>query len=485
MADQPQLRRQSEPLPPDAPTWDWDQFYGDLAAAINAQLAAVYPTPITLVQQPAQGDFLWFYEANGLFNQGTFDYLSANVAPSTEYPVLAALSVSGGFVNSYAQVVGKIAYTMSSAQQTEINRVTQAAAVQGLTIVVDYQTLFGQITPAQIAEAQAVCGTVVQGALDYVISYMLGAIWSGRAAARAPLLTYQEMQKAGSAAALVAMLPLMPSTGVTVVGDVWAWLEATASVAAVQSQAQTASWLIAQLLANTADPDTANGGMRTIDPVTGLPLPADQVSYSISRSIAEIQTDLLDQSRVLIASAILESSDGLESVKLTLRYTGYTLVPIAALPWSTANTGWFSAGPIASAYANQSRNITGYHFIADPGALQPFAFGGTFGMITNLVISNTPTVTFEQAPKPTARATVDRVEAPAPPLALLRPLGLSAEQVNYSVTTALDAATGHAITVYTPTAMTAAPSVAEVGVPLLMQSAYVIGCTISNPAVNG
>jgi len=457
-------------------TYDWNQFYGDLAASINAQTVATY-RPVTLVQRPAQGDFLWYYQnAGGLFNQGTLDYISASVAQSSDLPVLASLSVSGGFVNAYSEVVAKIVYTVSTAQQGEINRVTANAASQAMTIVSDYQAIFGPITDPQMLEARAVCGVIIQTRLDYVITYILGAIWSGRGAARAALLTYQEMEQAGSSAGLAAILPATPQNGAIIIIEVWAYLQQIVSVAVVQSQAQMGSWLVAQLLSNTASPDAQNGGMHTVDPLTGMPFLNDQVGYTIDRSIAAIQQDLANP-RILKASSIL--TGGSEPITVSFEYPGYTMVPIAAKPWQTSNDGWFLPSPISVANANQLMNVTGYHFIADPGNLNPFAFGGTFGMLTNLLISQYPIITMVESLKP-SKGTDAASLAPSISLSFLESLGLQNERVTYTARTEQDPS-GKIVTRWTPAAP---PEEAELAItPLLMQTAFVIGCTISNPAV--
>jgi hypothetical protein len=454
--------------------YDWNQFYGDLAAAVNAQIVTTYPVPMTLIETPAQGDFLWFYEnVNGLFNERTFDYISACISPSATYPALAALTPSGGFINAYVQMIAKIAYTMSAAQQSEINRVTLAAALQASTIISDYQASFGLITEANITQAQLVCGSVVQTSLDFVISYQLGAIWSGRAASREPLLMYQQMQRTASVDALLALLPAVPPNGGTVVSDVWTYLQKTASVAVLQSQAQGGSWLIAQLLSNTANPSGANGGMEMVDPLTGVPA-GWQVRYSITRAISAIQADLSDPSRVLTASSILSPVPGCgcKPVNMTFQFPGYTLVPVSAAPWDMINSGWFLGSAIAVAYAAQDNNVTGYRFVADPGYnLRPFAFGGTFGTITNLLISNYPVVTMQGEQAPT-RELSER-------LSLLSLVGLGTDDVRYSASTERN--DGGMVTItYAPDALPA-----EAGVPLLMQRAHVIGCTVSNPAATG
>ncbi|UQA55475.1 hypothetical protein [Polyangium aurulentum] len=97
------------------------QFYAELAAAINRQIAPVYRETITLLQYPSQGDFpWWYYNDNQVFNQGTFDFVSARVLPSGT-PGLAMLSPSGGFPNAYIRLLESIAFTLSSQDEESLD----------------------------------------------------------------------------------------------------------------------------------------------------------------------------------------------------------------------------------------------------------------------------------------------------------------------------------------------------------------------------
>lgn len=109
--------------------------YQVLAAAINAQLQLVYHLSVTLVQFPSQGNFLWYYEnANQVFNNGTFGYLSARVSPGNEAG-LAKLSGPGGYPNAYAQLLSQIEYGISPADQAARNQSAITQATNGNTLL--------------------------------------------------------------------------------------------------------------------------------------------------------------------------------------------------------------------------------------------------------------------------------------------------------------------------------------------------------------
>ncbi len=129
------------------------------------------------------------------------------------------------------------------------------ASAQAQTIVSDYQSTFGTITPAQMALAQTAVGAfAVQTLQDYVVAYVLGYLWSGQQAASKPPLTYTQMANSRN---LRSLLPNMPASGNTVVADVSNYLSILQPVNAIQSNQQLGSWILAQLNLNTSQPTTA------------------------------------------------------------------------------------------------------------------------------------------------------------------------------------------------------------------------------------
>jgi hypothetical protein len=181
-------------------------------------------------------------------------------------------------------------------------------------------------------------------------------------------------------------------------------------------------WAIAQLRNNTARPTAANGGMKTVNPNTGGVSEGYQVRYGIGVSIAGIQRDLDDPSRVIravvpvdwsspskirsLVHLVLPDGSGRELLQLegtgekgtlTIEYPGFTMVPAGPRSWlEKDNTGWFDGDPIAEANRNVGKSVSGFHFtVPPPYNLGPLAAGGDFGLITNLLISNPPIVTAE------------------------------------------------------------------------------------------
>ncbi|WP_461629719.1 hypothetical protein [Labilibaculum euxinus] len=95
-----------------------ESLYPILTDAINKGIASFYQEQITLIQYPSQGSLKWYYQnMNGIFNEGTFNYVSARVQPSEDSKYLASLSHAGGFPNAYSNLLKKIYYNTGETEQ--------------------------------------------------------------------------------------------------------------------------------------------------------------------------------------------------------------------------------------------------------------------------------------------------------------------------------------------------------------------------------
>lgn len=172
----------------------------------------------------------------------------------------------------------------------------------------------------------------------------------------------------------------------------------------------------AQLLDNTMAPGPQNGGMRTVDAVSGAVSPEYQVGYAVTTPLTSIGNDLDNDQRVLTITVPLPgdgSSDGVSEVTLT--YRGHTMVAASPTAWQQGTgTGWFFDDPFAQAARNGTDDVTGYRFIVDPPyRLGELEAGGQVARVTHLLISRPPVVTVVQAlahVRGSAEAGVDAVE---------------------------------------------------------------------------
>ncbi len=488
-----------------------EDFYRVLTAEINRQIEPIYGLRVTLIKSASQGDFHWFYEnLNGIFNQGTFDYVSARVSPD-DIPGIAQISPAGGFPNAYVQVVTAIYYLLSPEDEARLQRAVTDASAQATVVVRTYQSTFGEITDSQMTAGQSALGPpAVSNKQDYVIGFVMGYLWSGRREQNQPALAYTEIAKAPD---LAHLLPQMPKEGQPVLAAAQEYLRLLGPANALEDQMFLGGWTIAQLRNNTARPDAANGGMKTVNPNTGDVSAEDQVGYGVGVPIAAIQRELNDPTRLVravvswnaaaspaggppggarlsIESLLhlrLADGSGLELLQLegrggeatiTIDYPGFTMVPAGPKSWlEKEDTGWFNGGPIAEANRNSGKAVSGFHFTVPPAYnLGPQVEGGDFGLITHLLISNPPIVTIdfpegdlERFSKRLAQGASGRLGlfGSAPERRLSAPL--------YSVSYSRLAGGGFAL-VLAPVQLAVSP---------LQQTAYVIGGTFDFPGAGG
>ncbi len=406
------------------------EYFSALKKKADEAIASIYKTRITPIQFPAQGDFNWYWQnLNQVFNQGTFDFISARVSPGSDIPDTAQLSPAGGFANAYIQVVTALQYSLSSTESATLNKAVSDASAQAQAIISTFQGIFGEITEEKMKAGQDALGEFsVANKQDYVIGYVMGYIWSGQRDEDKPALTYTEMANARD---LRKLLPKMPASGVPVLKDVSIYLNLIAPVNSLEDQLFLGGWIRNQLRANTAEPTVRNGGMKLVNPNTGKVSDEYQVAYTINAAISQIQNDLNNDARSFTlgmqaskasGSSLNVSIDGgggftvgsllrfslgtqfsydmttfqgtSSDCTVEISYKGFTMAPVAASPWQQAtDVGWFYGDPIAEAYRNEGNDVTGFKFASTPPYnLGPLAAGGNFGMLTNLLISNYPTV---------------------------------------------------------------------------------------------
>ena len=481
------------------------QFYSALQKKAMDAVKNILKSELYPIQFPSQGDFFWNYlNANQIFNRGTFDYISANVSPG-DVEGTAQLSAAGGFPNNYVQVLNAIEYSLGSKNQQKLAKAQGNATTQAGTIVTDYQNTFGTITDQDLKTAGV---TTKQ---DYVISYVLGSQWSGKGDQEP--LTYTEMANARN---LKALLPKMPASGDQVVTDVTIYLNIMQPVNALSDALQNGAWILRSLKNNAQTPTDSNGGMETFNPQTGAVSSADQVGYGINYAIQSITNDLQNTGRTIsIGMTTSQASGGNVSVSVegqagfslgswlkfstsasasydmskvqgtstnasvTIDYQGYSVVPVAPTAWQQAtNVGWYFGDPIAQAVKNGTQDVDGFKFVTpSPYNMAAFKDGGNFGMLTNLLIANYPTIsiTYTKADFSSFKQSWDeKVSGNLTLFGFIKLGSFSQGAYGSSYKQGSDNST------FTVT-FSASPEVTSV--PQNQKTAYVIGGAIANPGV--
>lgn len=399
------------------------QFYSAIQAKAMAAVQDTFKSQLYPVQYPAQGDFTWNWQnANQVFNDNTYQYVNALISPG-QVPGTVALSPGGGFANAWVTVLNDMTFSLSSADQQSLAQAQSNASVQAGTIVTDYQNTYGTITAAQMASAGF---TTKQ---DYVIGYVLGSQWSGAT----PPLTYSQMTAARN---LKALLPKAPVGADQIITDVTVYLNLMQPVNGLSDLLQNGTWTLAQLKNNAQYPSATNGGLQTFNPNTGAPVPGFNAGWSIPSPVSSITNDLQNTGRTIEIGLTTSSASGdslevnvegqagfsvgswLEfsteasasydmskasgtstDCSVSITYAGYSLVPAAAAPWQQAtNVGFYYPDPVRQAVANTGQDVTGFKFLTTPPYdLASVSAQGNFGVVTDLLITNYPTVTITYA----------------------------------------------------------------------------------------
>jgi len=160
------------------------------------------------------------------------------------------------------------------------------------------------------------------------------------------------------------------------------------------SQADHGNQVLAQLRQATGQPTAANGGMLTVDPNTGAVSSGYQVGYAVNTPLATIQNSL--QAGQPTVTVQVPAGSGMTA---TISYSGCLLVALQPAAWQeAANIGWYDPDPLAEAFGNGQQDVTGFRFTSPPSYQPgPLAAGGNFGRLVSLLISNQPVVSFATA----------------------------------------------------------------------------------------
>lgn len=479
------------------------QFYSALQEQAMAAVQATFKSTLYPVQFPSQGDFDWNWQnSNQVFNDATYQYINALVSPGDVVNTVE-LSPGGGFANAYVAVINDMVYSLSKADQQALTTAQTNASVQAGTIVSDYQSSYGTITQAQMTAAG------VQTKQDYVVGYVLGTQWSGAT----PPLSYTQM---ASARNLKALLPKAPIGADQIIADVTVYLNIMQPVNGLSDELFNGTWTLSQLKNNTMYPSASNGGIQTFDPNTGAPIPGYNDGWGISSAIASINNDLQNTGRTISIGMTTSQASGnslevnvtgqtgftigswLEfstqaegsydmskaagtstNCSVSITYAGYSMVPMAPAAWQQAtNSGFYYPDPIAQAVANTGKDVTGFKFLSTPPyALGSVTSGGNFGLITNLLISNFPTVTITYTHadyEAFAQSWNEKVSGNLTLFGFIKLGSFSQGAYGSSFSQGADNST------FTVT-FSASPEVTSV--PQNQKTAYVIGAAVANPGV--
>jgi hypothetical protein len=152
---------------------------------------------------------------------------------------------------------------------------------------------------------------------------------------------------------------------------------------------------------------------------------------------------------------------------------------MASTAWQQAtNIGWYYGDPIAQAVQNIGKDVDGFKFVSpSPYKMGAFEGGGNFGLLTNLLIANYPTIsiTYSNANFSSFKESwKENVSGNLTLFGFIKLGSFSQGAYGSSYTEGSDNST------FTVT-FSASPEVTSV--PQNQKTAYVIGGAIANPGV--
>ncbi|WP_114785887.1 hypothetical protein [Vibrio tetraodonis] len=372
----------------------------------------------------------WYLNDNFIFNQYTYDYISARVLPDKAYGS-AELLEGKSFNHAYLQVMSAISYGLNEQTKQQLAEHQKELETLASELVDVYEYAFNPIAPEYIEKANQALepykGTV-ETKLDYVVDYAVAFKWSGHAAKDKPPIAFSKLADANN---LSQVLPEMPASGAGVLQKLGLYLHSYQVISAISNGFQHNSSMLKAAISNLQSPIHDSGGIKTFNPVDGSESKDYQPRYDIGISLADITNSLNSPDRTLgltlyldpekaksaqqaLAGSLvfvddvgrsvdLNSLAKAEPIKIEISYQGYVYLPIKKDSLSSdGQSGWYFNDPIWQSIQNQGQDETGYQLIYKP----PFNLGchnqgGNLAELTGVLIANSPKVmiTFEGAAK--------------------------------------------------------------------------------------
>ncbi len=397
-------------------TSNFDALARDLYASLNSKANALVGKTNNVTLQPLNlggaGYFPWFYEdSNNNFNFNTFLFLNRRVKPDGN----GSLTFGDPLDMAYRTVLQDISFQLSSSDSAALNRANTNASGAMSSVVNGYQTTYGPITPAQMTAAN------VSTKIDYVISYKVGQVWSGRTTT--PPLTWSEMINAAN---LSSLLPNLPPSASPLLNSIANYLSAVSGVISLQDAVSNNNWLRTHLLNNTIAPTALNGGAGTVHNDGTVDM---EVAFTVNQSEQSLNQSLGNAGNVLelnmtaaqadsstyqvsveghggisvpIDFMVLNMSGGSsfnlssingssKSISIKATFPGLSFVSFSPELFQQAvGKGWYLADIIKQAVVNGSQDVSGFRFSPKPS--YDFSKNGDFGILNALAISQFPTI---------------------------------------------------------------------------------------------
>ncbi|MBE9212015.1 hypothetical protein IQ247_04685 [Plectonema cf. radiosum LEGE 06105] len=397
-------------------------FYKKLAEKANQ---AVTSTPdssdaIIPIQFGEKGDFNFYWEVqSGTFNSLTLDYINSLATPGGEN----SLKVHDSFSDAYVRLLDSISYSLDSKDKEKLSQATSDTNSEANALVTQYKTTVAPITDTDKKEAKD-AGLDIYTDVDYVINYKFLYLWSGCKTQKKLPLSLDELNKARD---LNSQFPMIPASAKPLVNLLAKWLNVNSEVLSLQDSVNRNNWILTQLKNYTEKPSKDNGGIETL---LKDGTKKERIGYKINLAGNEIVNEIKNTSQKINISMSAKklSEDAMnvsvegsgevnipivdffsisgsgkakydmfsangtsEGANIEITYPGFVRIPISPVEFQQdALKGWYYPKIIQEAKKNTDKDVSGFKF--SPKSPYNLDKNGEFGRLTNLLISNYPTI---------------------------------------------------------------------------------------------
>lgn len=306
------------------------------------------------------------------------------------------------FNSIYIDAFGKVAYSLSSADQAKLNQAHQDATNQQVALLNAWKNAYGSFPPGDGQPIDRIVSTIATKWAD-------------------PATTLTQIQTSTN---INQLLNKTPASGKPIIPVLANYLNALGSAISLENNSTLNQAYLGRALANVQNPTANNGGLQTDDGVfrpayqiatqladiiNGLKGKGNAISLKMSVSrysesefsvsisggtafnvpIFDLFTLSVDAQARYFSDHIATSSN---TTEIELTYTGVTLVNYGPVAYdlSIPDNYWYWTKPITDAIKNGDSDVSGFKFSPKPQI--DFSESGPFGYVTGVAISNYPSV---------------------------------------------------------------------------------------------
>lgn len=375
---------------------------GDRQTAAITQLQPPTPTLRKFSIGPEGGfPYIWQDPSTLEFNASTYRWINSSLRPGIPS---SPVQLEGVFTNQFIQVLGSISFSLSTADQSQLGRLRSQRTERQANLLRAWLEAFDKFPVT----------TSSQQPIDAVL-HTIATTWA------VPQTTLAKLQAASKLGELTALLNKTPKQGLKLLSALSAYLEAIAAGSSLIDAVSSNTGELRQVLAALQTPSAENGALRTDDgqlqpafevhtPVTdiqkGLSQDGQKVEFqaSVSRTAKgryQVTVPGSGEDAVLVSDFLNLSPDGgsdifapmalRASLPIEMSFQGVTSVRFKPSPFDPkSGENWYWPQPIQAAISNGTSDVTGFKFSPTPQI--DFSTGGSFGFLTQVVISRHPTI---------------------------------------------------------------------------------------------